>query len=193
MDIDKLDEMKRQLEELKCEREDLITKIAEKKASQSVTDEAVRDIIKHLKVFISTNEFLSSEDWVQSLITPAEAKIIIQALRQMQPVEPWISVEDRLPDSGIHVLLCCKTSYEPKYYICDGFYAVTKTVECSNNYDDDAEYDDETDEYYLPEGFYEVIKNWDEYSSIVIGDKITHWMPLPIPPSCGRALKGEPK
>lgn len=94
----------------------------------------------------------------------------------------WVKVEDRLPESGEHVLLCCKTGYKPSYYICDGFYAVPKTVECSNDYDDAADYDEETDEYYLPEGFYEVIKNWDEYSSIVIGDVVTHWQPLPKPP-----------
>ena len=36
--------------------------------------------------------------------------------------------------------------------------------------------------FYLPEGFYERINNWDEYSSIVISDSVTHWMPMPEPP-----------
>lgn len=53
-----------------------------------------------------------------------------------------------------------------------------------NCFDDEisCEYDEETDEYYLKEGWYEVIRNWDEYGSAVIGDFVTHWMPLPEPP-----------
>lgn len=43
------------------------------------------------------------------------------------------------------------------------------------------DYCEEDDEYYLKEGWYEIIHNWDEYGSIVIGDFVTHWMPRPEP------------
>lgn len=45
------------------------------------------------------------------------------------------------------------------------------------------EYDEENDCFYLEAGWYELIDNWDEYSSIAVtvGD-VTHWMPLPEPP-----------
>lgn len=99
----------------------------------------------------------------------------------------WISVDERLPESGVHCLLCCDIKrYDGTHrqYVCDGFYAERWKEECANLYDDDAaiEYNEEKDEYYLLEGWYEVIKNWDEYSSVVIGDFVTHWMPLPQPP-----------
>ncbi len=44
-------------------------------------------------------------------------------------------------------------------------------------------YDESEDEYYVPEGWFERIENWDDYTDIAVGDYIvTHWMPLPEPP-----------
>ena len=97
----------------------------------------------------------------------------------------WISVEDRLPESGVHVLVACEMrgQYLQGRYVCDGYYAKAKTHPSYGNPDECAvEYIEEDDEYYLLEGWYEVIKNWDDYSSIVIDDFVTHWMPLPEPP-----------
>lgn len=98
----------------------------------------------------------------------------------------WIPVTERLPESGVHVLLCCEIRSNGavyKKYVCDGYYAKRYTEQTWNNSGDIAcEYREEDDEYYLLEGWYEVIKNWDDYNSIVIGDFITHWMPLPEAP-----------
>ena len=101
-------------------------------------------------------------------------------------VPKWIPVTERLPDSGVHVLLCCEIRSGGKVYkryVCDGYYAKRYTEQTWNNSGDIAcEYREEDDEYYLLEGWYEVIKNWDDYNSIVIGDFVTHWMPMPEPP-----------
>ena len=97
----------------------------------------------------------------------------------------WIGVKDRMPDSN-HVLARCEIHglYKPKSYTCVAFYAKKNSISVGNCFDDEicCEYDEETDEYYLKEGWYEVIRNCDEYGSVVIGDFVTHWMPLPEPP-----------
>lgn len=99
----------------------------------------------------------------------------------------WIPVTEQLPESGKHVLLCCEVRPAMKRYICDGYYAKAKSIinSCSFDYECAVEYDEEQDEYFLLEGFYEVIKNWDEYTSITIEDFVTHWMPMPEPPKEG--------
>lgn len=49
--------------------------------------------------------------------------------------------------------------------------------------DDFAEYDEEQDEYFIPEGWYESIDNWDDVSSAKIYHGVpTHWMHLPKEP-----------
>lgn len=115
------------------------------------------------------------------------AEIALSALRQQESKPQWISVKDRMPESGVHVLLCCEIH---RYnggvfgkYICDGFYAEHHKHTAGGFPDDCAcEYSEEHDEYFLIEGWYEVIKNWDDYNSVSIGDFVTHWMPLPEPP-----------
>lgn len=103
----------------------------------------------------------------------------------------WIPVSERLPESGKHVLLCCEVRPAMKRYICDGYYAKAKSIinSCSFDYECAVEYDEEQDEYFLLEGFYEVIKNWDEYTSITIEDFVTHWMPMPEPPESGLEVR----
>ena len=102
-------------------------------------------------------------------------------------VQEWISVKDRLPENGVHVLLCCEVHrYGGEIigkYICDGYYAEANKIIAGGFPDEcNCEYSEEDDEFYLCEGWYEVIKNWDDYNSVPVEDYVTHWMPLPDPP-----------
>lgn len=118
----------------------------------------------------------------ETILEDEDIKAIDMACAALER-DRWISVEERLPESGKHVLACCYVKWlggGGRSYVCDAYYAKPKTLTC-NSLDDDiaCEYDEETDEYYLLEGWYEVIKNWDDYNSIPIGDFVTHWRPLP--------------
>ena len=102
-------------------------------------------------------------------------------------VQEWVSVDDRLPENAVHVLLCCEIHrYGGEVagkYVCDGYYAEANKIIAGGFPDEcDCEYSEEDDEYYLREGWYEVIKNWDDYNSVAVEDFVTHWMPLPHPP-----------
>jgi hypothetical protein len=104
-------------------------------------------------------------------------------------INEWISVDERLPESGVHCILCCdmkRIDGTHSQYVCDGYF-VERWKIIAHYVDDDCatEYNEIEDEYYLKEGWYEVIKNWDDYNSIVIDDTVTHWMPLPEPPKKG--------
>ena len=103
------------------------------------------------------------------------------AITALQAYQPWVSIDDEKPESGKHVLLCCEIT-SGKRYVCDGYYATSKSITSGYSGEWDCEYDEETDEYYLSEGCYEIIKNWDDCSSIAIKDFVTHWKPLPEPP-----------
>lgn len=91
----------------------------------------------------------------------------------------WISVEDRLPKSGDHVLVTCESGLGK--YVCDAMWTNKLSVECSIESDIDQDYDEVTDAFYFPEGWWEIIKNWGDYNYIAICDHVTAWMPLPEP------------
>ena len=95
-------------------------------------------------------------------------------------ISHWIPVAERLPKSGVHVLLACKC--RGSSYVCDGFHTEKFSLETAVWEDIEADYNEKTDEYYFPEGWWEVIKNWDDYSCVAIEDEVTHWMPLPETP-----------
>ena len=102
-------------------------------------------------------------------------------------VQEWIPVTERLPESGAHVLICCEMHrYGGEIagkYVCDGYYAEAKKIIAGCFPDEcNCEYSEEDDEYYLCEGWYEVIKNCDGYDSVPVEDFVTHWMTLPEPP-----------
>ena len=97
----------------------------------------------------------------------------------------WISVNERIPESGKYVLACCEVrllSGDKKRYVCVAMHTAKKSISVRDWEGSGAEYDEETDEYYYPEGWWECLFNWDEYSSVAIEDFVTHWMPLPEPP-----------
>jgi len=148
---------------------------------QSVKSEEVAEAISWLTSTGHSNQYMSG-NWTAPMKHHINRVIQETILTALQAYEPWVSVEDRLPESGKHVLLCCEVRPSGKRYVCDGYYAGSKSITCGCSDDLDCEYDEETDEHYLPEGYYEVIKNWDDYSSIVIYDFVTHWKPLPEPP-----------
>lgn len=103
-----------------------------------------------------------------------------------QPAQeaPWVSVADQMPDTG-RIVLACYVNSNDQIRRVRAKWVAAKTAE-SGSESDIGEYDEETDCYYDPEGWYECIDNWDDYNAVTISDPVTHWMPLPVPPESSK-------
>jgi len=117
----------------------------------------------------------------QALIAQQAAPVAAPTPPAQQPVA-WVTVSERLPESGRTVLATYQNPFG-KVRRIRAEYIAAKAREASADYDSDVEYDEETDASYWPAGWYECVDNWDEYSHIaVVEGEVTHWMPLPSAP-----------
>ena len=93
----------------------------------------------------------------------------------------WVPVAERLPLAG-QTVLACYVNRANKLRRIRAHWIAAKTEESSGD-NDFGEYDEEADTYWTPEGWYEQIDNWGEYSAVAVCEgTVTHWMPLPAPP-----------
>jgi len=117
-------------------------------------------------------------------VTPAEQEpaLVLSAALAAQPApSPWRPIETA-PKDGTRLLLAYQTIYQ-KWRRVVAFYAPKFAIEGNDDGSDWCEYDEANDRYCLPEGWYECIENWDDYSSVhMSGVEPTHWMPLPPAP-----------
>jgi hypothetical protein len=100
-----------------------------------------------------------------------------------EPVAPtgWQLVSDDGKPNGVVLVAYTPTEFPKKQIIVRACY-FGKFQEESGSDGEWYEYNEADDTYYIPEGWYECISNWDEYSSIKIHGEVTHWMPLPAAP-----------
>lgn len=91
----------------------------------------------------------------------------------------WIPVGERMPKSGQIVLALQRWDRSEKLSVIRAAWSAPKTEEASPE-SDHAEYDEATDTYYEPEGWYEQMSHWDDYAAVFVsGATIVAWMPLP--------------
>jgi hypothetical protein len=102
----------------------------------------------------------------------------------------WILVSEKYPKVNKDVLITFREymewSKKYRYGTCKAVYIPehsVKTEDMWSDYDDDgiSIYDENEDTYYVKDGWYEVIENWDDYSNITINCEVTAWQPLPEP------------
>lgn len=104
----------------------------------------------------------------------------------------WISVKDRLPKPEERVLVCAETR------CADGTtyrHITTGMYEDGNVYREDSDwvfndfdkfnstYDETRDDWKILEGWWEYTIYNDTEGNYLIDDFVTHWQPLPEPPT----------
>lgn len=92
----------------------------------------------------------------------------------------WHPASESLPEKNQQVLATYIDSYG-KRKIIRAVYV--RYHEEESSYDDDEstyEYCEEDDAYYLKEGWYELIDNWPDYSSVAVCEgEVDYWMQMP--------------
>ena len=108
-------------------------------------------------------------------------EIVSDIIRHIQSLwDGWIPVLERLPENEQNVIWTFKNSiWNSRVIRC--FYARKYEVEMWDDPWDFWEYNEEKDEYYLPEWWYE--SNEYEEINYKVSDEITHYQPLPLPPN----------
>lgn len=99
----------------------------------------------------------------------------------------WIPVTEKMPDNEVDVLICVERRHysDPGKFIrfvvkafhTDGLKNTEDSAyDWSTDYTD-MEYDEESDAYIIPEGWWECVEYGEEFCEV--SDFVTHWMPLP--------------
>ena len=146
-------------------------------------NDAMHDSTGHLVV---ADNFINGILWLNDCIdnTPTI---------QLEP--EWILASERLPETGQDVELCCGfKNYRGDFvrYICIAYHVNQYEMRSNEDWDEGCdEYREEDDEYYVLEGWYERIHNWDDYGAVKIYDLALMWRPLPELPEFHTEIKKE--
>lgn len=103
--------------------------------------------------------------------------------RVSEAIPQWLPM-DNAPKDGTAVLIHY-LNRGSKGRIIKAMYAAKYAVEANDEDELDHEYCEEKDQYYAPEGWYEIVDNWDDFSYIKL--EPCHvpnaWQPLPKGPA----------
>lgn len=133
--------------------------------------------------------YKSGAEYGRGLVDDAPT-IAPETLRSTAMTE-WISVKDRPPEPETEVFIYAEVRRDNKilgHVVTTAIYedGTIHTEESIWNWDDInywGTYDEETDDYIIPEGWWEERHyNDDDTRNLRVDDFVTHWMPLPKPP-----------
>ena len=94
-----------------------------------------------------------------------------------------VAVSERLPEPSVKVLAHYLNGLGKGRTIC-AIWVPAKTRSDGYHDDDYTEYDEESDAFYWPEGWYEAIENWDDFGYVRVDEgEVIYWQTLPTWPA----------
>ena len=109
----------------------------------------------------------------------ADARAVLA--RWGRPTPQPVAVSERLPEPSVKVIAHYFNALGKGRTIC-AIWVPAKSRSDGGDLDADdfLEYDEESDKYHWPEGWYEAIENWEELGwAKVYEGEIAYWQPLP--------------
>lgn len=95
--------------------------------------------------------------------------------------EDWIRVEDDMPKDRVKVAACYVNQYGKRRYVM-AEHISRLSVLVSDYMDEEAEYtgeyNEEADDFYMLEGWYERVENWDYSGCEIVEGEVTHYIPI---------------
>ena len=175
-------------------RENLNNELKEKLGTDTWTScdvdkvgmDAADQIERDQKEIAELRKELEWKDMVIALAQREQSKAEAERDGLREKVSQWIPVTERLPEPETDVLAVCnRNGY---IFVVPAIYEDGKTLTQDSgwNWCDIycyGLYDEEADDYYIPEGWWENRKfNPDDVYNNPVDCTVTHWMPLPEPP-----------
>ena len=91
----------------------------------------------------------------------------------------WTPIEQELPVTG-RIVLATYLNAGGKRRIIRAAWIAENAVEAGDDDEGVGVYNETDDTFYLPQGWWEHIDNWDDLAMVFVNEgEITHWMPLP--------------
>ena len=95
----------------------------------------------------------------------------------------WIDIKEKKPENGKNILVFYKDdNFKHDVVLIAAYFGQYELEAASDAFGDDLEYNNDTDEYFAPAGWYEYSEHNGDYCYIYFsGINITHWMEIPFP------------
>ena len=104
----------------------------------------------------------------------------IDELMRLRAQQTPVPVSERLPEPNTKVLAHYFNALGNGRTICAIWVPAKSRNDDVGDDDDFLEYDEEDDKFYWPEGWYEVIENWDDLGWVAVNEgEVAYWQPLP--------------
>jgi hypothetical protein len=150
-----------------------------------------------------TNEEIAMHAAPWSLLLPPPAPAgssITNGLEKVHEgiVSAPIPVSEQMPEPGIKVIAhylndlgkerTIMAEWVPAKSRKDDIDAIAQVLDLND--EDFAEYDEDDEKFYWPEGWYEVVENLSDYCELLVDNEVTHWQSLPASPYQDKKTNG---